>query len=112
MTKKKPVYYHVFVAEDGTILDVRQTYKPRKSSMRPRIKIDEDGVHTEWTQSLDDWNSFSDWAKGSYTTTMATRLNLRRTLRELVLPRLDGVERQLASIQEKLDRIENSRNAL
>jgi len=101
--KKKPAYYFVRVTRDGTVLYARETAKPRKSRFMGTPKIDEDGVYIEYLPKEDDFPKLSDWAKGSYQTVVAVRLNDRRVLREMVLPRLAAIEAKLDGLAQKLE---------
>ena len=104
--RKRKAYYTVFALRDGTIHAVSQTRKPRKSSARPRPRIDEDGVHTWYMDNMVSAKDIAEWMRGSYHSTVATCLNTKRIVRERVESRLDEADERMGAMQEQLDRME------
>lgn len=103
--KTKPAYYTVFDLKDGTITSAVQTRKPLKSQLRPRERVDVDGI----------WRSYKWTAKNFYgeqdrkviisQLAMAGRLNTRRAIHELVEPRVERIEMKLEMLTKQLERI-------
>ncbi|MEE8153890.1 MAG: hypothetical protein V3T53_02900 [Phycisphaerales bacterium] len=42
--RTKPAYYTVFALKDGTVMSAVQTRKPLKAQLRPRERVDVDGI--------------------------------------------------------------------
>ncbi|MFA9476951.1 hypothetical protein ACERK3_01465 [Phycisphaerales bacterium AB-hyl4] len=112
--RTRPAHYVAFGLKDGTVFGALQTRKPLKKSLRKGENIDPDGVYRfhmyDHTRDLPANLPDRDWIIQN--TGIAGRLNTRRALRDLVLPKLDELQRevdtltsQLTRIEEKLDRL-------
>lgn len=100
-------FYSLFTLEDGTVLLACPTKKPgTKTLMQWKKVIDEDGVWREFEESYKDIDKYPERAKRLVESVAAGALNMRRTVRSLVLPILARIEDRIASLDTKLDRIE------
>ena len=104
--KPKSAYYHVWTMRDGTIVMAIPTRNPSKQRGKHGPPTDEDGCHT-WSEWDDDAHAWTDWAKSVVRGAMVNQINLKKTLRSRVEPRLDRIEQQLAAITATLQRLEH-----
>lgn len=103
--RKAKSYYSVFALKDGTVWFATEKRKPRASRTRKQVRIDEDGIFEWYIESPGEQESFTQIAKIVRGATLATRLNLRRTIREMVQPSLVLFEERLRLIEERLDQL-------
>lgn len=108
--RRKPAYYLTYGLKDGTITAVLQTRKPLKKSLRRGEKIDEDGVYRTYVHECSDYQDLEDRHYVTRHVALAGRLNTRRAIRELVLPRLDEIASQLEAINQRLDKLESEKS--
>ncbi len=104
--RRRKAYYRVWALSDGTIVSAIQDREPRKSRYMPKPESDPDGVLVEYPQKVYSHKDREGWVTGMYHTIVSTRLNIHRSLREMVLPNLSKIETQLSRISKRLDRIE------
>ena len=105
--RRRPIYYSTIALRDGTVLSAYPQRKPAQRIMkRDGIRIDADNVFREIDISGDFMSDANNQGRTRFQDIVANRINLQRTIRELVLPRLETVESQVAEIKTQLDRIE------
>jgi len=109
--QKKMNYYRVEGTKDGIVLFVYPSRKPRTTKHGPKIQIDEDGIYTWWTIE-GDRPEVNDLGKGVYQGALATALNTKRVIREMILPHLNRTDEQIDKVMERLDRIEGKLDRL
>jgi hypothetical protein len=109
MLEPKKAYWRVQATRDGIIWFAYQTRKPTKRGRQKEPEIDEDGI-CDWYYEPNDKNSerLTDWAKTLWHVSLATALNMKRTVRLQVSTRLDKIEKALEAVQEQLSRIERA----
>ncbi len=98
----RKAYYTVFGLKDGTIWFAIQKRKPYAGPSGSRVRIDQDGIFEWYAESVEEESSFTGTAKIVRGATLATCLNLRRTIREMVEHRLEKLERRLQAIEDRL----------
>ena len=106
--KQRQIHYSAIALFDGTVLAAHPIRKPTpKSIKQDKIKIDEDGVCDKgW---YDDGKQFSDTTfdnRFRFLDLMANRINMRRTIREMVFPHLTKLQNDIDEIHSKLDQIQ------
>lgn len=105
--QRRPVHYVTFSYRDGAVVSCHPTRKPTKKRLKSTgERIDEDLVCQEFLYGCD---NFTEWPTENRVRTadlLANRLNMRRSLRELVLPELAALKASLVELDERLDRIE------
>jgi hypothetical protein len=102
------MYYTVIMLHDGTVLAARPIRKPSQRPSNPsRRKIDPDGVAVEWAESGSDLRDNQNETRFRFMDIIAAKLNTRRAIRELVLPRVAELHDEVRNLREQLDRIEN-----
>lgn len=108
MTKKRrPTYYQVFSLQDGTVLLAVPVRKPSARVLKDyRIKIDDDGVAEEYFMDTKWFRDAAQEDRQRRHDLVSNRLNMRRTIRELLIPRIAALEDHIAALQAQLDRIE------
>ena len=82
--KEKPAYYHVFALREKTVLAALQTRKPVGPQRGRKPKIDLEGIDRWYVQEAKDFRDLSEVRAATRLSTIATCLNLRRTVRERV----------------------------
>lgn len=101
--KRRPMHYHVVSLYDGTITAAMPKRKPAPRVMkRDGLRVDPDGVIKEWLgagQELSDWNNES---RFRFQNIIATNLNTRRAIRELVLPVLAELREEIAALRAEV----------
>lgn len=103
--KTKPAYYSVHVTKDGTIVLAMPCPKPHQSPRSRRPEHDEDGCRGWYPWDLRKTN-FSEMGKTVALGALASHLNLKKTLREKVEPRLQTIESRLDEMAAVLSRLE------
>lgn len=101
------MYFSIQRLHDGTVLWAFPIRRPSKQELkRDRVRIDADGVASEWAvngRSLSDTHNDT---RTRFQDIIATNLNTRRAVRELVLPCLADTREEVCKMREQLDRIE------
>jgi hypothetical protein len=101
--RRRPAYYTVWALRDGTVVAAGETgRKPLPSQRRRWGKIDEDGVWQEFNQVATHMAELQERHWIAMQVSITSRLNSRRAIRELVLPRLGGLEERLDAIARTL----------
>lgn len=105
--RRRPIYYAAVTLRDGTVLSAYPERKPAERIMkRERIRIDADNVFRETDVSGDFMSDANNQGRTRFQDIVANRINLQRTLRDLVVPRFETLELQIAEIKAQLDRLE------
>lgn len=106
--RRRPTYYHVSCLRDLTVLGAYPVRKPTPHMLkRDRRRIDEDNVCAEFETAGDNLRDVNNDTRTRFQDIVANALNVRRAIRELVLPRLLELESQVADLRARLDRIEH-----
>ncbi|MCU0980787.1 MAG: hypothetical protein MUF25_16680 [Pirellulaceae bacterium] len=111
--KRKPrrrmVYSYTFGFQDGSVIACGPERKPFERRIKEEgIHIDEDGVFREALYSPTSWHSWNDEQRREAVTILANRLNMRRAIRDLVLPELKELKTVLLDIEKRLRQIEQA----
>jgi hypothetical protein len=107
--RRQPVHYIAFAFRDGAIVAGVPTRKYSKRRIKEEgVWIDQDLVMREGQYDVKTFERATDEQRVRMVDLLANRLNMRRTVRELVLPELANIEVSLADLHERLDRIEKS----
>jgi hypothetical protein len=107
--RRRPMHYSASTLFDGTVLAARPIRKPTpKIIKRDNLKIDEEGVCVEWPRSGKELSDIHNDTRTRFQDIIATSLNTRRALRELVLPELAALRAEVAAVRSQLDRIDLS----
>jgi hypothetical protein len=101
------MHYTSLGLHDGTVLSAWPIRKPpRRVFKRECSPIDPEGVVKEHTRTGEEISSVDNTERWRPQTVIAINLNVRRALRELVLPRLAETLGKVESLKGQLDRIE------
>jgi hypothetical protein len=106
MKRKKPVYYTAFGLKDGTVFAAMPVRKPHKA------KPDPEGVCTFIPYNEVVPADLPDWHRTAFFAAVSTDINVRRIVRERVVPRLDALEKEVAEARKQLARIEQKLDLL
>jgi len=102
-TQGRNTYYTVCCLRDGTVTAAYPTRKPAKRIMkRDHISLDADNVCKEYVSSGRELLDLEDERRLRFFDIIATSLNSRRALRQIVLPRQAAIEAQLTTIHTEL----------
>jgi hypothetical protein len=105
--RRRDVYSIAFVFPDGSAFSCGPERKPSDRKIKEDgLYIDEDLVFKEHKYGADEWGSWPEDRRRELGQIMAIRLNTRRAIRELVLPKLEAIENSLSRIESRLDRID------
>jgi len=103
---RRPVYYTVTSMNDGTVLSAYPVRKPVARIMkRDGDRLDEDNVCKDFTGSYVGPFKFDDPGRCRYFDIMANRLNMRRAIRELTLPKLEAVEAEVVALRNDISEL-------
>lgn len=108
--RRRPMHYLASSLYDGTVLAACPIRKPSKRIMkRDGLRVDADGVTQE---SLRDGRELTRVENRTrFQDIIAVNLNVRRTLRELVLPDLKAVLDEVRLLRARLDEIQDRTKA-
>jgi hypothetical protein len=110
-TSRRDVHYVTFIFADGAAVTCTPTRKPSKKKIKnERIHIDADHVVREFRYSPKEFDHASDEVRVRMSDLLANRLNMRRTVRELVLPPLTSIQSSLHALEARIGRIEQARS--
>ena len=105
--RRKPLHYTARCLYDGTVIAAYTVRKPLpKIIKRDRLRIDEDGVCIEWLGPGRELSDVNNETRTRFQDIIATKLNARRAIREMVLPELATIRQEIATLRSQLDRIE------
>lgn len=105
--RRRPMHFSVHRLHDGTVLAAYPIRKPSKQELKQeRFRIDTDGVAREFADGGRNLSDIHNETRTRFQDIIATNLNTRRAIRELVLPRLDEVSEEVSKLRIQLDRIE------
>ena len=105
--RRRPMHYSANSLFDGTVLWAYPVRKPTpKMIKRDNLKIDEEGVCSEWLGAGKELSDVNNDTRTRFQDIIATSLNTRRALREVVLPELAALRDEVAAVRSQLDRIE------
>jgi hypothetical protein len=104
---RRPVHYVVFAYRDGAVVGCHPERKPSARKLKEDgLKIDDDLVFWEISYGAGD---FAAWELDQRVRTadlLSNRMNMRRTVRELIMPQLTSIEATLADVAKRLARVE------
>ena len=102
--RRRPMYYHAQALYDGTVLVAYPIRKPiPKVIKRDHLRIDQEGVcgdDLRAGQELSDWNNET---RFRFQDIIATRLNICRAIREIVLLELAEIHNEIVAMRFQLD---------
>ena len=106
--RRRPVYYSATSLNDGTVLTAYPMRKPAPKVMkRDHLKIDMEGVCKEWLRPGWELSDVNYDTRFRFQNILATNLNTRRAIRELVLPVLTDIRQEIAGLRAQLDSIDS-----
>jgi hypothetical protein len=105
--KRRPIHYTTRSLHDGTVLAAYPVRKPPPRTIkRDKIRIDEDGVCREYAGAGKELCDVYNESRMRFQDIIATRLNTRRAIREMVLPSLVKLRCDVNEIRGQLDHIQ------
>lgn len=106
--KRRPMYYYASCLHDGTIVATYPIRKPTpKRIKQEKLKIDKDGVcDNGWYSTGKEFSDVNMENRFRFQDIIATRLNTRRAIREMVFPHLLKLQKDMNDIHNKLDHIQ------
>jgi len=105
--RRRPVHYTTFALRDGAVTSCFPTRKPSAKRLKEDgIRIDSDLVCKEYLYGASEPQTWEIEQRVRTADLLANRMNMRRTVRELVSPELAEIRKALSAIQGRLARIE------
>jgi len=105
--KRRPIHYTAHSLNDGTVLAAFPVRKPiPKTIKREKLIIDGDGVCHEWSGAGKELSDVSNESRTRFQDIIATRLNMHRTIREMVCPYLLKLQKDMENMQKQLYHIQ------
>ena len=106
------MHFYTHVLHDGTVLAAFPIRKPSKRGFHPgRVRNDPDGVACEYADGGKNLSDVHNDTRTRFQDIIATNLNTRRAIRDLVLPCLAEALERVQRLQGQLDRIEAALNS-
>jgi hypothetical protein len=109
MRKKahRPVHYVTTSYRDGAVVACFPDRRPSKRKLKQDgLRIDDDLVFRERTYGSAEFARWDVEFRVRVSDLLANRMNMRRTVRELVLPRLVALQTTLGDLAKRLECIE------
>lgn len=105
--RRKPIYFEASSLYDGTVLAAYPVRKPTaKMQKQGSFRLDADNIGSEFVGAGGELSRIEHDNRFRFQDIIANRLNVRRALRDLVLPRIESLEERLAGIESGLNRLE------
>jgi hypothetical protein len=105
--KRRPTYYSTICLHDGAVIAVYPVRKPiPKTIKRDKLRIDEDGVCHEIVEAGKELSDVHNEVRMRFQDIIATRLNTRRAIREIVCPLLLKLQKDIDDVRNQLDNIQ------
>lgn len=100
------MHYYAHCLHDGTVVAAYPIRKPiPKVIKQDRLRIDEDGVCREWAGAGKELSDVQNESRMRFQNIIATRLNTRRAIREIVYPQLLKLQEDIDNMRSQLDEI-------
>ena len=107
LLRRRQVYFLAHTLHDGTVLASYPIRRPSKQELRrEHVRIDPDGVARGFAVSGKNLSDVENESRYRFQDIIATNLNTRRSLRQLVLPLLAETLEEVGKLHARLDRIE------
>jgi hypothetical protein len=106
LRKRTPVHYVSLSFHGGASYSATPDRKPNKRDCL--AQDDADSVNLEYFSGKEQYEKFLDDTRRHVSGILATRINTRRAIRDLVLPELEAIKNSLAELHAKLDRLQSS----
>lgn len=104
--RRRPVYYAVTSMNDGAVLSAYPVRKPASRIMkRDGDRLDEDNVCRDFTGSYAGAFTSDESGRFRFFDILANRLNMRRAIREVVLPTLEAVEAEVMALRNEISEL-------
>jgi hypothetical protein len=105
--KRRAMHYSAISLHDGTVTSARPVRKPTpKTIKQEKLRIDEDGVCREWSRAGKELSDVNNENRMRFQNIIATRLNTRRAIREMVCPYLLKLQKDVDHVRNQLDHIQ------
>ncbi len=105
--KRRQIYYSAHSLHDGTVLAAFPVRKPvPKTIKREKLRIDEEGVCREWAGGGQELSDVYNEGRTRFQDIIATHLNTRRAIREIICPHLLKLQKDMDDVRNKLDSIQ------
>jgi hypothetical protein len=99
-------HYLVSTLRDGTVLAAVPIRKPHPKEMKRRgHRVGKDGETNVSVRSGFELSNWNDEGRLRFLDIIATNLNTRRAIRELVVPKLDAMLGEIKALNERMDGI-------
>lgn len=103
LRKRTPVHYVSLSFHGGASYSASPDRKPSKKNCL--AQDDPDLVNREYFDGKEQYEKFPDDARRHVGAILATRINTRRAIRDLVLPELEAIKQSLSELHAKVDRL-------
>jgi hypothetical protein len=101
--RRRRVHYTGTEVSDGTVLAAYPSRKPSKRTMKERgWKIDDDGVCIKASDSWIGEFHVTDPGRLRFFDIIANRLNMRRSIREIALPKIEALQKEIHELKDEV----------
>ncbi len=107
--RRRPVHYHVTSFRDGAVMACLPVRKPSPKRIKEDgIRVDPDLVTDEGYYAVSQFPGWPEEIRIRNCDLLANRMNVRRAIRDLVIPELAKIESAMLKLNERLDRLAES----
>lgn len=107
--RRRPIHYTTFAYADGAVTSCTPERKPLpKRIKQDGLHIDDDFVCKEYLSAPDDFGRAPDELRVRFSDILANRMNMRRAIRDIVIPVLSDIQSSIEKLNQRLDNVERS----
>ena len=107
--RRRPVHYTTFAYADGAVTLCTPTRKPLPKQIKQEgLHIDNDFVCKEYQSTTGEFGGRPVEQRVRFADLLANRLNMRRAIRDIVMPALEDIQSSIERLHKRLDEIEQS----
>lgn len=101
--RRRKMHYYASSLHDGTVIAAFPIRKPAARILkRDGFRIDADGVATEFTRNGRELSDCRNETRCRFQNIVATSLNTRRAIRDLILPELAALHEEVANLRAEI----------
>lgn len=109
--RHRPMHYTAFAYADGAVTSCTPRRKPLpKEIKQDGLHIDADFVCKEFQSTPGEFGTWPDGQRARFSDLLANRINMRRAIRDIVIPVLADIQTSIEKLNKRLDEIELTLN--
>lgn len=109
--RHRPVHYTTFAFLDGAVTSCTPGRKPLPKRIKEDgLHIDADFVCMEYQSAPGEFGRWPDEQRVRFSDLLANRMNMRRAIRDIVMPVLADIQSSIEKLNKRLSEIERTLN--